>query len=176
MSVWINNLYLPDESNISQSLTGDSHLLTNKEAKGMTLMRILGKQNWFGETGRRYSFRITKKDSQIPKGGGVYIFVKRRFFFWAKPLYVGKAANFRNRLIGHERWTEASTKRGATERHIFKCDNRAKQGRIEENLIRHLKPPMNKVHVPRNRKDAPNDKRLKRNWRPEKKPFFGLIG
>ena len=139
-------------------------------------MRILGRQSWFGETGRRYGFKITKKDSQIPQGGGVYIFVKRYFFFWTKALYVGKAANFRSRLIGHERWTEASQKRGATERHVFRCDNRTKQARIEENLIRHLKPPMNTVHVPKNRNDAPNDKRLKRGWRPRNKPFFGLLG
>ena len=139
-------------------------------------MRIFGRQSWFGETGRRYGFKIIKQDSQILDGGGVYIFVKRRFFFWAKALYVGKAANFRSRLVGHERWTEASTKRGATERHLFRCDNRTKQARIEENLIRQLKPPMNKVHVPKSRTDAPNDKRLKRGWRPRKKPFFGLIG
>ncbi len=139
-------------------------------------MGLFGRHSWFGETGRRYEFKITKKDSQIPAGGGIYVFAKRRFPFGVKALYVGKAANFRNRLIGHERWVEASTKRGATERHVFRCDNRAKQARIEENLIRALKPPMNKIHVPKDRKDAPNDKRLRRRWRPKKKPFFGLIG
>jgi len=139
-------------------------------------MLIFGRQNWYGETGRRYSFKITKTDDQIPKGGGVYIFVKRRFLFWPKALYVGKAANFKSRLIGHERWIEASQKRGATERHIFITNDRKKQARIEENIIRHLKPPMNNVHVPRGRKDAPNDKRLRRGWKPRHKPFFGLFG
>ena len=138
-------------------------------------MLIFGRQNWFGETGRRYSFRVVKKDSQIPGGGGVYIFVRRRFIFWAQPLYVGKAASFRSRLIGHERWTEASTKRGATERHIFPCDDRKKQARIEENIIRHLKPTMNNIHVPRGRRDAPNNSRLRRGWKPRHKPFFGLF-
>lgn len=138
-------------------------------------MLIFGRQYWFGETGRRFVFRITKKDDQIPDGGGVYIFVKRRFIFWATPLYVGKAARFRSRLIGHERWIEASTKHGATERHIFPCEDRKKQARIEENIIRNLKPPMNNVHVPRGRKDAPNDARLNHRWTPRHKPFFGLF-
>lgn len=138
-------------------------------------MLIFGRQNWHGETGRRYGFKITKKDSQIPAGGGIYVFVRRRLFFWSTALYVGKAANFRSRLIGHERWIEASKKRGATERHIFRCDDRKKQARIEEDLIRGLKPRMNNVHVPRGRRDAPNDRRLRRRWKAKNKPFFGLF-
>jgi len=139
-------------------------------------MLLFGWHAWHGETGKSHRFNVTLTDKGLPDGGGVYIFVRRRFVFWLKPLYVGKAANFKNRLIGHERWKEAWWKRGATERHILCLDSRKAQARVEEDLIRGLKPPMNNIHVPRDRKDAPNDKRLKRLWRPRNKPFFGLFG
>lgn len=139
-------------------------------------MILFGRRNWHGETGRNYRFKITLTDRGLPEGGGVYIFVRRRFVFRLKALYVGKAANFQNRLIGHERWHEAWHKRGATERHILRVKSGEDQARIEEDLIRSLKPPMNNVHVPRDRKDAPNDKKLAKGWRPRKKAFFGLFG
>ena len=139
-------------------------------------MILFGRRNWHGETGRNYRFKITLTDRGLPEGGGVYIFVRRRFVFFLKPLYVGKAASFRNRLIGHERWHEAWHKRGATERHILKVKERKDQARIEEDLIRSLKPEMNTVHIPSDRKDAPNDKKLRKGWRPRKKAFFGLFG
>lgn len=139
-------------------------------------MILFGRHVWHGETGRSYRFNITLTNKGLPNDGGVYVFVRRRFVFWLTPLYVGKAANFQSRLIGHERWKEAWWTRGATERHVLCLKSREDQARIEEDLIRGLKPPMNNVHIPRGRKDAPNDKRLKRRWRPRHKPFFGLFG
>lgn len=141
-------------------------------------MFLFGAHHWHGETGRRYTFKSTLTDNGLPEGGGVYIFVRRTCIFWLKPLYVGKAANFKSRLIGHERWKEAWHKRGATERHILRCDDRAKQARIEEDLIRGLKPFMNDIHIPRGKADAPNDKKLARRWKRDKrhKPLFGLLG
>ncbi|MEO1474818.1 MAG: GIY-YIG nuclease family protein [Pseudomonadota bacterium] len=139
---------------------------------------IFRRHRWHGETGKPYRFRITMTDNGLPDGGGLYVFVRRRFLFWLTPLYVGKAANFKNRLIGHERWLEAWHKRGATERHILRCDDRQKQARYEEDLIRGLQPVMNDIHIPRGQKDAPNDKRLRRRWRKDRraKPLFGLLG
>jgi len=139
-------------------------------------MILFGRRNWHGESGRNYRFRITLTDKGLPEGGGVYIFVRRRFVFFLKALYVGKAADFKNRLIGHERWHDAWHKCGATERHILCIESREDQARFEEDLIRALKPPMNTVHVPSGRKDAPNDKKLAKNWQPRKKAFFGLFG
>ena len=139
-------------------------------------MILFRRRNWHGESGRNYRFKITLTDRGLPDGGGVYIFVRRRFVFFLKPLYVGKAANFKSRLIGHERWHEAWHKRGATERHICRIKSREDQARMEEDLIRGLKPSMNNVHVPRDENDAPNDKKLRRRWRRERKPFFGLFG
>ncbi|MEL7480850.1 MAG: GIY-YIG nuclease family protein [Pseudomonadota bacterium] len=139
-------------------------------------MIIFGRHRWHGETGRAYRFNITLTDKGLPDDGGVYIFVKRSFVFWLKPLYVGKAANFKSRLIGHERWIEAWHKRGATERHVLCLEDRDDHSRIEEDLIRGLRPPMNDIHIPRGRTDAPNDKRLRRWWRPRHKALFGLFG
>lgn len=139
-------------------------------------MLIFGWHGWHGESGRRYNFNVTLTDKGLPDGGGVYVFVRRHFVFWLQPLYVGKAANFKSRLIGHERWREAWWRKGATERHVLRVKTRTMQARIEEDLIRSLRPKMNDVHIPRGRRDAPNDSALKKWWSPRHKPFFGLFG
>jgi hypothetical protein len=124
---------------------------------------FFGSHIWNGETGRRYRFHAKLTNKAIPDKPGLYIFVRRRFAFFLEPLYVGKAADLRSRVIGHERWAEAY-KRGATERHIMVCDGEGVRRRIEEDLIRGLKPPMNDSLVPRHERDAPNNKRLKWRW------------
>ena len=124
---------------------------------------LFGWHTWFGESGRPYRFKI-------------YIFVRRRFVFFLQPLYIGKATNFRSRLIGHERWWEAWWKRGATERHVLVVDKAGDRARIEEDLIRNYQPKMNDVLVPRGADDAPNNKRLRRWWKIKRWfriPFFG---
>ena len=82
-----------------------------------------------------------------------------------EPLYIGKAANFRSRLFGHERWWEAWWKRGATERHVMIVKKASDRERVEEDLIRHYQPRMNDMLVPRNGNDAPNNARLRRWWK-----------
>jgi hypothetical protein len=125
---------------------------------------LFGWHTWRGESGRTYRFKIALTRRGLPPRGGVYIFVQRRFVFFLFPLYIGKAANFRSRLIGHERWGEAWWKRGATERHVLVIRNAGDSARIEEDLIRRYRPRMNNVHIPRARDDAPNDRRLRRAW------------
>lgn len=126
---------------------------------------LFGWHTWRGESGALYRFKITLTRKGIPDTGGVYIFVQRRFGFLLFPLYIGKATNFRSRLIGHERWWEAWWKRGATERHVLIVRNPRDQTRIEEDLIRRYHPRMNNIHVPRCVNDAPNDRSLARSWR-----------
>ncbi len=126
---------------------------------------LFGWHTWRGESGRNYRFKITLTRRGLPPAGGVYIFVRRRFVFFLSPLYIGKAANFRSRLNGHERWWEAWWKRGATERHVLVIRKAADSARIEEDLIRRYRPRMNNVHIPRAADDAPNDRRLARTWR-----------
>ena len=123
-----------------------------------------GWHRWRGETGRKYWFNITLTDRNLPDEGGIYVFVRRRFFFFLEPLYVGKAANLRSRLTGHERWSEAWWVHGATERHLMRVKDRRAHVRIEEDLIRGLKPKMNNVYVPRHANDAPNHPKLKKRW------------
>ena len=122
-----------------------------------------GWHRWRGETGRKYWFKITLTN-KLPPEGGIYVFVRRRWFFFLEPLYVGKAASLRGRLIGHERWSEAWWHRGATERHVMKIEDSREHARIEEDLIRSLHPPMNNMLVPRGIDDAPIDKRLRQRW------------
>ena len=123
-----------------------------------------GLHRWRGESGRAYWFNITLTHNGIPDTAGIYVFVRRRYFFFLEPLYVGKATSFRSRVIGHERWSEAWWARGATERHFMRCKNARDRSRVEEDLIRGLKPKMNTVYIPKGPNDAPNNPRLARWW------------
>ena len=126
---------------------------------------LFGWHTWWGESGRPYRFKITLTKKGLPEDGGIYIFVQRRFVFFLFPLYIGKATNFKNRLIGHERWWEAWWKRGATERHVLVIKKPADRARVEEDLIRNYQPKMNDILIPRGTNDAPNNKRLRRWWK-----------
>ncbi|MEM6627157.1 MAG: GIY-YIG nuclease family protein [Pseudomonadota bacterium] len=127
-------------------------------------MILFGLHRWRGETGHKYWFNITLTDNGIPDDGGLYVFVRRRFVFFLKPLYFGKATNFQDRLIGHERWGEAWWLRGATERHVKIIKDPRERARFEEDLIRGLKPVMNDQLVPRDASDAPVNKKLRKAW------------
>jgi len=126
---------------------------------------LFGWHTWRGETGKTYRFNITLTKRGMPEGGGVYIFVRRRFIFWLQPLYVGKATTFTSRLIGHEKWWHAWWYEGATERHLLRIDGTQNRARVEEDLIRSLKPKMNFMLIARGKDDAPRDKRLAKSWR-----------
>lgn len=127
-------------------------------------MLLYGRHRWSGETRRRYVFDILFTDSRIPPQGGVYIFVRRRFIFFLIPLYVGKAANLKSRLSKHERWVDAFWKFGATEKHVRLIADEAERQLVEEDLIRRLKPRMNRQLTPRGREDGPNNARLLSRW------------
>ena len=125
---------------------------------------LFGWHTWWGESGRPYRFKITLTPKGLPNEGGIYVFVQRRFVFFLFPLYIGKAANSKSRLIGHERWWEAWWKRGATERHVLVLKKPADRARVEEDLIRRYQPRMNDILIPRGSNDAPNNKRLRVWW------------
>lgn len=125
---------------------------------------------WRGESGQRYLFNCALTKNGIPEdSGGIYIFVKRHFAFFLQPLYVGKAANLRGRLLGHEKWGKAWWIFGATERHVLRVGSEAERRLIEEDLIRGLKPRMNDVQVPRCEDDAPNTPKLRSRWEWQRK-------
>ncbi|MEL6474920.1 MAG: GIY-YIG nuclease family protein [Pseudomonadota bacterium] len=124
-----------------------------------------GLHRWRGESGRKYWFNITLTHKGLPDEPGIYVFVRRRFHFFLEPLYVGKAASLSGRVVGHERWAEAWWDRGATERHVCRIKHERDRRRIEEDLIRGLKPKMNSVLIPRGADDAPNNARLAKRWR-----------
>ncbi len=135
---------------------------------------------WRGESGRRYIFKCAWTKNGIPNdSGGIYIFVRRDFAIFAKALYVGKAANLRGRLVGHEKWGTAWWILGATERHVMRVGSEEERRMIEEDLIRGLKPKMNDVCLPRSEDDAPNSEELRRWWmfkRNIRAWFKGLLG
>ncbi len=128
-------------------------------------MMFFGLHSWRGESGRRYMFRCALTKGGIPDdSGGIYVFVRRRYAFFLQPLYVGKAANLRSRLVGHEKWGDAWWFKGATERHVMRIKSEEERRIVEEDLIRGLKPRMNDIHMPRSVNDAPNSGRLKKEW------------
>ncbi len=114
-------------------------------------MFFFGAHSWRGESGRRYRFRcvLTKKGLPEQGVGGIYVFVRRRWAFYLEPLYVGKAHDLRNRLMGHEKWPRAFWYYGATERYVLgPIRDEVDRRRIEEDLIRGLKPRMNDMEIP----------------------------
>jgi hypothetical protein len=114
-------------------------------------MFFFGAHSWRGESGRRYRFKcvLTKKGLPPQGVGGIYIFVRRRWAFLMEPLYVGKAHELRSRLMGHEKWPRAFWYYGATERYVLgPIRDEIDRRRIEEDLIRGLKPRMNDVEIP----------------------------
>lgn len=128
-------------------------------------MIFFGRHSWRGETGKRYSFNCALTKRGIPDdSGGIYVFVRRRFGFFLKALYVGKAANLRSRLLGHEKWGKAWWILGATERHVMRVATENERRLIEEDLIRGLKPKMNDIMLPRCEDDAPTIPELRRKW------------
>ncbi len=114
------------------------------------------------QSGRRYKLKcaLSKRAFPEPGVGGVYVFVRRRFAFFLEPLYVGKAHDLRNRLLGHEKWGRAYWYYGATERYLlYPIRDEVDRRRIEEDLIKGLMPPMNDV---RNRQRRPGQGRQAR--------------
>jgi hypothetical protein len=114
-------------------------------------MFFFGSHSWRGASGRRYRFKcVLTKQGLPPQGvGGIYVFVRRRFGFLMEPLYVGKAHELRSRLMGHEKWPRAFWYYGATERYVLgPIRDEVDRRRIEEDLIRGLKPRMNDMEIP----------------------------
>lgn len=124
-------------------------------------MFLFGWQSWKGESGRTYRFKITLTKKGLPRNeeGGIYMFVRRRFVFFLEPLYVGKAVNTRQRLLGHEKWGRAYWYYGATERYVLgPIRDEVDRRRIEEDLIRGLKPRMNDMEIPQAKLAKPKRK------------------
>lgn len=141
-------------------------------------MMFFGRHGWTGETGRTYTFKCALTKRGIPDdSGGIYVFVRRRFGFFLKALYVGKAANLRGRLLGHEKWGKAWWILGATERHVMRVATEEERRMIEEDLIRGLKPQMNDMMMPRCEDDAPTIPALRRKWEWRRKvaAWFGSL-
>lgn len=113
-------------------------------------MLFFGLHSWRGQSGRRYKLKcaLSKRAFPEPGVGGVYVFVRRRFAFFLEPLYVGKAHDLRNRLLGHEKWGRAYWYYGATERYLlYPIRDEVDRRRIEEDLIKGLMPPMNDSEI-----------------------------
>lgn len=74
--------------------------------------------------------------------GGIYVFALPESLYGWRPLYIGKASSFKNRLSNHERWDEA-VKRGVVHVHAKVVSREVDRDTIERNLIQRYQPPMN---------------------------------
>ncbi len=114
-------------------------------------MFLFGAHSWRGKSGQSYRFKcvLTKKGLPPEGVGGIYVFVRRRWVFFLEALYVGKAADLRSRLMGHEKWGRAYWYYGATERYVLgPIRDEVDRRRVEEDLIKSLKPRMNDMEIP----------------------------
>lgn len=127
-------------------------------------MLLFGWHVWRGESGARYRFKVTLTKKGLPEAGGIYVMVRRRFVFLMEPLYVGKAASLRSRLLGHEKWGRAFWYYGATERHVLRIAEERERQIVEEDLVRGLKPRMNDMMIPRSASDLPTHGELRKKW------------
>ena len=124
---------------------------------------LSGRHSWRGESGDSWRFSIAGTDEDIPDAGGIYIMVKRNWWFQRRAVYIGKASNLHSRLVGHERGPDAK-KKGATRRHYLCVSSENTRQQIEEDLIRQYMPALNTVLIPKDHCDAPNHAALKRRW------------
>jgi len=139
-------------------------------------MFFFGPHSWRGASGRRYRFKcVLTKQGLPPAGvGGIYVFVRRRWGFFLEALYVGKAHDIRSRLLGHEKWGRAYWYYGATERYVLgPIRDEVDRRRIEEDLIRGLKPRMNDMEIPAAKAAAKKPKRAAASRLFDMAPIFG---
>ena len=74
--------------------------------------------------------------------GGLYIFARLTENDVWKPLYIGKAKSFWNRINFHEKWPDVK-RHGVTHIHLRPETYEADRVRIEYELILKYKPPLN---------------------------------
>lgn len=87
-------------------------------------------------------FNIYTQDGEWNPVAGLYIFTYFDGQLW-RPVYVGQADDFSNRLPNHERWDEAR-RFGATHVHAKVVPLAANRDTLETRLIAHLQPVLNK--------------------------------
>jgi hypothetical protein len=96
-----------------------------------------GTVNWSS-----YEFEVAHPTADWRNVGGVYIFSGlNRQGLWVAT-YIGETESFRDRVPGHERWAEAA-RLGATHVHARVVQQAATRERIEEELVRAYRPPLN---------------------------------
>jgi excinuclease UvrABC nuclease subunit len=98
------------------------------------------KVNWLN-----HEFTVFNPDAAWNEVGGVYIFCGSVKNQW-QPFYIGKTDNFRTRFSSHEVWDKAA-KLGATHIHAMTIPTDAARDKVEQELIKTWKPPLNIQHV-----------------------------
>ena len=103
----------------------------------------MDKARWPTGDGLHYEFdaydaSLTLNWNQV---AGIYIFTFFDGSLW-RALYIGQAKDFSDRLLNHERWSEA-VRRGATHVHAKVVAHETTRTTLEQKLIEHCQPPMN---------------------------------
>lgn len=103
-----------------------------------------------GQSTKPYDFKIYATDTEFKETwGGIYAFTNRTKnndgVFNHTVIYVGKAVKFNQRFDNHEKW-DLIKNAGANCLCIYKVDEESDMLKIEEDLIKGLKPQLNVVH------------------------------
>ncbi|MFZ2541367.1 MAG: GIY-YIG nuclease family protein [Gallionella sp.] len=89
-----------------------------------------------------HEFKVHEHGANWNDVPGVYIFAGLNHLNLWKPLYIGQAASFQNRIPSHEQWLPAR-KHGATHVHAIAINNQTQRDEIEMQLIKAFQPPLN---------------------------------
>ncbi len=98
-------------------------------------------------TRANHKFRVFNKMVKWREGvQGVYIFAKAVKGVWC-PLYIGRAKSFHGYVDrNHREWCEAK-KLGMTHIHGKVINDPVQRAKVEKELIRKFKPPLNDIDV-----------------------------
>lgn len=100
--------------------------------------------NWYIENGSALQFEVYGRNVGWNDVPGLYIFSCQTVNGW-RPLYVGQAKSFKERLPNHERMDEAC-RLGATHIHAKVVKEKLLRDKWERLLIQNLNPPLNVQH------------------------------
>ena len=102
----------------------------------------------YGSSNEIYHFEMCFRESEFENVGGVYIFSKIETSLGGKELiqhvhlYIGKTHSFKERLPGHEKWSDAINL-GMNMILLLPKKDKDCRKKIESNLIKKYKPILN---------------------------------
>lgn len=100
------------------------------------------KAHWTSPAGEVISFHVCSYAGEWNDVGGIYMMCEFDNRHGWRPIYIGQASSFKDRLPNHEQW-EPSTRLGAQSILAIVESSQSKRAALERMLIQHFNPPLN---------------------------------